>query len=200
MLSSNDATLHQETKSKLLAILKANSVFHGDFVLSSGARSKFYIDCRITTLNPEGAWLVGTLLQNVIRDEASARNVKINAVGGLTMGADPIALSIGLMSYKSDPKSYWQVFTVRKTPKAHGQTKLIEGNFKSGDRVVVVDDVITKGDSTLKAIEAVEAEGGVVEFVAVLVDRAEGGRQKIEAKGFKVLALFTKDDLLGPSA
>jgi len=171
-------------------------VFYGDFALSSGGRSPYYIDCRLTTLNPEGAAAVGELLFSLIRDEAGRRKVHIDSVGGLTMGADPVALAIGLASFRSSPSDFLQVFTVRKQPKAHGQTKLIEGNFKEGHRVVVVDDVVTKGDSTLRAIDAVRSAGGIVEFAVVLVDRQEGGRHNIESKGVSVFPLFTKSELI----
>ena len=187
-----------DPKSHLLQILKKNSVFHGDFALSSGGRSPYYIDCRLTTLNPEGASLVGELLFDIIQAEAARRKVRIDAVGGLTLGADPVALAIGLASFRRAADDFIQVFTVRKAPKAHGQTKLIEGNFKEGNRVVVVDDVVTKGDSTLRAIEAVQAAGGIVEFAVVLVDRQEGGRQNIEGKGTAVFPLFTKSELIDP--
>ena len=187
----------ENLKARLLEILKKNSVFHGDFVLSSGGRSSYYIDCRLTTLNPEGAWAVGELLHDLIRQEAARRNVRIDAVGGLTLGADPVALAIGMCSWRQNPQAPLQVFTVRKTPKGHGQTRLIEGNFKTGDHVVVVDDVVTRGDSTLRAVEAVQTAGGIVEFAVVLVDRQEGGRQNIEQKGIAVFSLFTKADLLG---
>jgi orotate phosphoribosyltransferase len=112
------------------------------------------------------------------------------------MGADPIALAIGIASYEARDERLLNVFAVRKEPKAHGQTKLIEGNFQKGNTVVVIDDVVTRGESTLKAIDAVEKEGGKVAFVAVLVDRQEGGRQRIEERGYSVVSLFTKDDLL----
>ena len=183
-------------KSDLLELLKKISVAHGDFLLSSGARSSYYIDCRLTTLNPRGAWMVGNLMYEMIQTEAVRRGSKLDAVGGLTLGADPISLAVGMVSYLESPDSPLNVFTVRKAPKAHGQTKLIEGGFQPGHHVVVVDDVITRGDSTLRAIDAVQAEGGKVEFVAVLVDRQEGGRQKIEEKGFNVVSLFNKSDLL----
>jgi orotate phosphoribosyltransferase len=93
-----------------------------------------------------------------------------------------------------------QAFVVRKSPKGHGQTKLIEGNFKPGDSVVVVDDVVTRGDSTIAAINAVVNEGGTVAFVAVLVDRQEGGRKKIEEMGYRVVSAFERDQLLEPAA
>jgi orotate phosphoribosyltransferase len=186
------------TREELLELLKQKSVCHGDFLLSSGGRSPFYIDCRRTTLDSAGARMVGQLMREMIEAEARQRGVRIDAVGGLTMGADPIALAAGMASHEASPESYFQSFCVRKAPKAHGQTKLIEGVFKPGDHVVVIDDVVTTGGSTIKAIEAVRAEGGIVEFVAVLVDRQEGGRARIEAMGLKVLALFVKSELIRP--
>jgi orotate phosphoribosyltransferase len=168
--------------------------------LSSGGKSSYYVDCKLTTLDPEGAWLAGQLMHSLIRNEQAARKVTVNAVGGLTMGADPIALAVGMHSHWVQDASPLQVFSVRKSPKAHGQTKLVEGNFKKGDSVVIIDDVVTRGESTIAAINAIEKEGGTVAFVAVLVDRQEGGREKIEAMGHPVVALFTKDDLLAGRA
>ncbi len=132
----------------------------------------------------------------MIDEKASSLGIKIDAVGGLTMGADPVALAIGLASVKRNPHGYYEIFSVRKTAKTHGQNKLIEGNFQEGNHVVVIDDVVTRGDSTLQAIQAVEQAGGSVEFVAVLVDRQEGGREKIEGKGYAVVSAFSKNDLL----
>jgi orotate phosphoribosyltransferase len=188
-----------EARSALLKVLKQKSVFHGEFTLSSGAKSNYYIDCRLTTFDAEGAWLVGQTIHTLIRKEQAARDVAVNAVGGLTMGADPIALAVGMYSHFKGESPPLKVFAVRKTPKAHGQTKLIEGNFQKGDSVVVIDDVVTRGDSTIAAINAVEKEGGTVAFVAVLVDRQEGGREKIEALGHRVVSVFTKGELLGGS-
>src|SRR5262245_2934055 len=88
-----------DARSKLLSLLKAKSVFYGDFVLSSGAKSSYYLDCRLTTLDPEGAWLVGEVLHGIIQAEAFARRIKIDSLGGLTMGADPMAVSIGIHSF-----------------------------------------------------------------------------------------------------
>jgi orotate phosphoribosyltransferase len=184
-------------KSELLQLLKAKSIFHGDFTLASGAKSNYYVDCKLTTLDAKGAALVGQLMHGLIRDEQVARGVQLDAVGGLTMGADPIALAVAIHSFSAGDRPPLQAFSVRKTPKTHGQTKLIEGNFKSGDTVVVIDDVVTRGESTIAAINAVEKEGGKVAFVAVLVDRQEGGRDRIEALGHRVVALFSRDELLG---
>ena len=153
-----------------MELLRKKSIFHGDFTLASGAKSKYYFDCRLTTLDPKGAWLVGQSVHAIIRKEEAARKLRIDAVGGLTMGADPVALATAMFSCWAQDVSPLQTFTVRKIPKAHGQTKLIEGNFKKGDSVVVVDDVVTRGDSTITAINAVGNEGGKVAFVVVLVD------------------------------
>jgi orotate phosphoribosyltransferase len=184
-------------KSELLRLLRSKSVSHGDFVLASGGHSKYYVDCKLTTLDSKGAWLVGQAMHNLIRSAEKSLNKRIVGVGGLTMGADPISLAVGMISYQIDNHKPWKTFSVRKTQKSHGQSKLIEGNFDEGDHVAIIDDVITKGESTLKAIEAVVQAGGRIAFVAVLVDREEGGRQKIEAQGYQVFPLFNKEDLLG---
>ena len=180
-----------QAKSQLLSLLREKSVFHGDFVLSSGAKSSYYVDCRLTTLDAEGAWLVGQVMHSLIQAEAAARGVKISSVGGLTMGADPMAVAIGMYSFFVKDAPPLRTFIVRKAPKSHGQAKLIEGNFKRGDTVVVI-----RGDSTISAINAVEKEGGKVAFVAVLVDRQEGGRQKIENLGHRVVSAFERDELI----
>ena len=181
----------------LSELLRSKSVFQGDFTLSSGVRSNYYLDCRLTTLDPKGAWLVGQTMHTLIRKEQAARNARIDAVGGLTMGADPIGLAVGMFSHWINDAAPLQVFSVRKAPKGHGQTKLIEGNFRKSDTVVVLDDVVTSGESTIAAINAVVKEGGNVAFVAVLVDRQEGGREKIETLGHAVVSLFRRDELLG---
>jgi len=183
-------------RERLLNKLKTQSIFFGDFTLASGAKSKVYFDCRLTTLDPEGACLVGDQMYELIHAEAACLGVTIDAVGGLTMGADPIAVAIGMTSWKKAPAEAYQIYTVRKAAKEHGKTKLIEGNFKAGMQVVVIDDVVTKGDSTLKAIDAVKDAGGTVAFVAVFVDREEGGCDKIRALGYPVVSLFKRTELI----
>jgi orotate phosphoribosyltransferase len=190
----------EKLRAELLGILRTKSVFHGDFTLSSGAKSKYYVDCRLTTLDGRGAWLIGQLMHLLIRREEKNRNLRVNAVGGLTLGADPVALATGMISSWTGDAEPLRVFCVRKAPKGHGQTKLIEGNFKAGDAVVVVDDVVTSGNSTITAINAITQEGGKVAFAAVLVDRQEGGREKIEAMGYPLIALFQREELLGKPA
>jgi orotate phosphoribosyltransferase len=190
---------YEHLRAELLTLLKAKSVFHGDFTLASGGKSKYYVDCKLTTLDPQGAWLTGQVVREVIRREESKQGISIDAVGGLTMGADPIAIATGMISQWAKDKKVLQVFSVRKTPKAHGQTKLVEGNFKKGDTVVVIDDVITRGESTLAAISAVEKEGGKIAFIVALVDREEGGRKAIEERGHRVLSVFNRAELFGQS-
>lgn len=192
-------TIDPVEKAELLELLKKKSVFHGDFTLASGAKSRFYVDCKLTTFDPRGAWLVGRLMHSLIRREEAVRGLKIDGLGGLTMGSDPIALAVSMVSYSSKDARPLQAFAVRKSPKSHGQTKLIEGNFAKGDTVVVLDDVVTRGESTITAIDAVLKEGGKIPFVAVLIDRQEGGRDKIEARGFPVVSLFNRLDVFGDS-
>ncbi|HEX5726913.1 MAG TPA: orotate phosphoribosyltransferase [Longimicrobiaceae bacterium] len=171
-------------RDRLLQLLLERSFRLGDFVLSSGARSSFYIDCRTTTTHAEGQALVGRLGLEALR----SAGLRPDAVGGLTLGADPVAYAIAHASWLAgDPVN---AFTVRKEPKAHGTGKRVEGCFAAGDRVVVVEDVITTGGSALKAIEAVKAEGGEVLAVLALVDREEGGRENIERAGLRVHSLF----------
>jgi orotate phosphoribosyltransferase len=176
-------------RDRLIALLLERSFRVGDFVLSSGARSRYYVDARTTTTHAEGQAVVGRLGLAVLR-EAGLRPA---AVGGLTLGADPVAYAIAHASWLAgDPVN---AFTVRKEPKAHGTGKRVEGCFAAGDEVVVIEDTVTTGGSALKAIQAVEAEGGKVLAVLALVDREEGGREAIEAAGYPVHTLVRVSDL-----
>jgi orotate phosphoribosyltransferase len=183
-------------KEQLREILRRSSVYRGMFTLASGAKSDFYVDAKLTTSNPRAALLLGRVGWQLIKDTAKARNVHVDAIGGLTMGADWIALSMGIAAHLEDPQNGVQVFSVRKAPKKHGRHKLIEGNFAEGNSVVVVEDVMTTGGSTLQAIDALEAARGQVAFVIALVDREEGGRQAIEQRGYHVESIFTRRDLI----
>jgi len=170
---------------RLAALLRERSVTFGDFVLSSGQRSTYYIDARKTTMSAEGLALIGDLGLRAIR----AAGWHPEAVGGLTLGADPVAYAIAQTSVDSPPQV--QAFSVRKAAKDHGTRRLIEGNFAEGDDVVIIEDVITSGGSARQAIEAVRAAGGRVLGVLAVVDREQGGRQAIEADGTCVVALTT---------
>jgi len=183
------------SKDQLRALLQKKSVFHGEFTLASGAKSDFYVDARVTTFDPRGACLIGEVGWQLVKETAAKLNKNVNAIGGLTLGADPIALSIGIASQREHSSTPLQVFTVRKAVKEHGRQKRIEGNFSAGNSVVVIDDVITTGGSTIQAIDAIEEAGGHVAFVLVLLDRQEGGRENIEQRGHKVVSIFTRADL-----
>jgi orotate phosphoribosyltransferase len=194
---TTDSAQFAELKSELLAILNAKSVCRGDFTLAAGAKSDLYIDARVTTSDPRAALLIGRIGWQLIKKTAAERSVNVDGIGGLTMGADWFALSVGVCAQLEDPANQLNVFSVRKSVKEHGRQKRIEGNFSPGQSVVVVDDVITTGGSTLQAIDAVEGEGGHVAFVLVLVDREEGGRAAIERRGHAVVPIFTRADLIG---
>ncbi|HYK23431.1 MAG TPA: orotate phosphoribosyltransferase [Candidatus Acidoferrum sp.] len=187
-------------REQLLEILKEKSVHRGAFTLASGVQSDLYIDARLTTHDPQGAILIGRIGWELAKRVAREIGVSVQGIGGLTLGADPLALSIGISAHLEDPSSKLQTFVVRKSAKTHGRQKLIEGNFSAGDSVVIVDDVITTGGSTLQAIDAVEAAGGKIAFVLVLVDRQEGGRENIERRGHAVVSVFTRADLIGKDA
>ena len=184
-------------RDELRRLLLAKSVKTGTFTLASGKQSDLYVDCRVTTLDARGAVLVGRSLHALFQQESQRLGVHPGCIGGLTLGADPLALSTAMISSLAGDQPPVQAFTVRKEPKGHGRGRRIEGNFDSALPIVVVDDVITTGDSTLKAIQAVEEEGGKVAFVLVLVDRQEGGRQNIESTGYPVASVFTREELLG---
>lgn len=175
---------------RLTALLAARSAKRGDFVLASGRRSDFYIDCRLTTMAPEGLALIGPLGLAAIEEAGWGAT----AVGGLTLGADPVSYAIAYASALAGRPV--RAFTVRKEAKAHGTGKLVEGPFEAGDRVVIIEDVITTGGSARKAIEAVRAHGGEIVGVLAVVDREEGGREAIEAEGVPVRALTTRTGIL----
>lgn len=184
-----------DARSELLQILLDKSIKTGHFILASGKESDLYCDCRVTTLDARGANLIGETGWQLVKEEILPRFPQACAIGGMTMGADPISLAVGM--YSAASQKPLKIFTVRKEAKDHGRGKRIEGNFEAGQQVIVVDDVITTGGSTLKAIEAIEAEGGKVVAALVLVDREEGGREAIESRGVPVFALFTRKSIFG---
>jgi orotate phosphoribosyltransferase len=177
-------------RARLLALLTEKSFAKKKVVLSSGRESDFYIDCKKTVLLAEGHVLVGRELFALIRERAP----QAVGVGGLTMGADPIASAVSLTSALQGRALH--AFLVRKEPKGHGTGQWIEGltAFAAGAKVAIVEDVVTTGASTLKAIERARAEGLEPVGAFALVDRDEGGREAIEASGVKVHALFTRHD------
>jgi orotate phosphoribosyltransferase len=177
-------------RAALLQLLKHRSLRRGDFVLASGARSSYYIDARLTTMSGAGQLLIGRLGLAAM----DAQGWQPDSVGGLTLGADPVAYAIA-HSAAAAQRSL-DAFTVRKAAKQHGTGRLIEGNLQERTRIVLVEDVITSGGSALQAKEVVEAAGAVVLGVFAVVDREQGGREKIRESGCDVVTLFTASDLL----
>jgi len=174
---------------RLRELLRDRSVTHGDFLLASGGRSSFYIDARRTTMSGEGLFVVGAL--GLAR--LTARGWAPDLVGGLTLGADPVAYAIATAAWAQGQAL--DAFTVRKQAKSHGTGRRIEGCFKPGVAVVVVEDVITTGHSAAEAIAAITEEGGRVLGVLAVVDREEGGRAALEQGGHPVEALVTATEL-----
>jgi orotate phosphoribosyltransferase len=160
----------------------------GDFTLASGLKSDHYFDCKRCTLHPQGLYLAG----QVIFDEILEMNADIQAVGGPTIGADPIVAAVSLVSRERGAPI--PAFICRKEPKGHGTGKWIEGNLEPGTRVVIVEDVVTTGASTLKAIQAAEHHGLKVVGVIGLVDRGEGSKEGI--KNYNYRPIFHESEFL----
>lgn len=183
---------------QLLSLLARTSFRLGQFKLSSGGTSDYYIDCRTTTLHAEGGRLTG----HAILDLLDANGIEAQAVGGLTMGADPIVSNVATASAwraQSNPSApLLHGFLVRKAEKAHGTGRRIEGFCQPGARVVIVDDVCTTGASTIAAIEAAREAGMQLAAVVCIVEREEAnGRPAVEAAagGAPFLRLFTANDV-----
>lgn len=179
-------------KEQLRKILLELSYEKRDVILASGKKSDFYFDGKQTTLNAQGAVLVGLTLWELIQ----RTGCRIQAIGGPTLGADPIVSAISVVSaLKGNPIP---AFIVRKEPKAHGTAAWIEGvkNLRPGMQVALVEDVVTSGGSILKAAQKVEEAGYHVSLIATIVDREDGGAQKIRELGYRFASLFTKSELL----
>ncbi|OEU63608.1 MAG: orotate phosphoribosyltransferase [Desulfobacterales bacterium S5133MH16] len=158
------------------------------FKLVSGKMSHFYVNCKPTTLSPRGMFLVGHLVFDAIKD------LKAHGIGGLTFGADPMAIATAFVSeLKAKPMN---AFSIRKTQKDHGIVRWIEGDMNPGQRVVIIDDVVTTGGSTIQAIERARSEGLEVVRAVILVDRQEGGLENIREHVTDVTAIITRDDLM----
>lgn len=179
-------------RERLLAILKEKSYEKREVTLASGRKSNFYIDCKQTTLDAEGAYLLGRLMYEKIE----AMGETIDGVGGLTLGADPIATALSIASFEANNPI--PAFIIRKEPKGHGTGQWLEGrkNLKSGARVVIVEDVVTTGGSSLKAAKRAEEEGMTIVKILALVDRCEGGREIIEEAGYELDSLFERSEVV----
>jgi len=178
-------------KQELISLIYRKSFKYSEkpvFKLVSGRMSQFYVNCKPTTLSPRGMFLVGHLVFDAIKES------NIAAVGGLTFGADPIAVATAFASELMGQPL--KAFSIRKTRKDHGIVKWIEGDLKPGERVAVIDDVATTGGSTIKAIERAQAEGLEVVKAVILVDRQEGGLANIRQHVADVSAIITRDELM----
>jgi orotate phosphoribosyltransferase len=177
-------------RDRLREILVERSVRLGDFTLASGARSSYYVDARRTTMSAEGQVLTGRVCMDVLE----ASGIRPTHVGGLTMGADPVSYAIARESFlRGNPIDG---FSVRKQAKEHGTGQRIEGGLPKGARCLVVEDSMTSGGSALKAIDALLEYGVEVLGVLTLVDREEGGRQRLQDAGHSLLAAYTGPELL----
>lgn len=182
-----------DLKKRLKSLLLEKSYEKRDVILASGRKSDFYFDGKQTSLHPEGACLLGELLLEKILSQP----VQIHAVGGPTLGADPLVTAVSLTSHlKGRPMP---AFIIRKEPKGHGTGAWLEGikNLKTGDRVLILEDVVTTGTSSLKACEKAREFGLNVHGILTVVDREEGGAETIRGAGYHFDSLFTKSELLG---
>ncbi|GAB4258609.1 MAG: orotate phosphoribosyltransferase [Deferrisomatales bacterium] len=183
----------ESMRAELLELIRSRSYEERPVTLASGRRSHFYVDGKQTSLHPRGALLIGRLFWHRLQAFGP-----VDAVGGPTLGADPLATATSLVSeLEGRPVP---AFIVRKEPKGHGTRSWIEGrrNLREGARVVILEDVVTTGGSSLKAVARVESEGFRVLGVLALVDREEGGREALESRGYRFEALFTKTEVRGP--
>lgn len=174
-------------RERLRDLLKTHSLMFGDFTLASGKKSTFYFDSKKTTLLAEGAFLTARAVLDLVRREG----IRADAIGGLTLGADPIVCPVAALSHADGPSL--RAFIVRKEAKDHGTGRRIEGNLEPGSRVIIVDDVVTTAGSTLKAIEAAEEAGHTVVAVICIVDREEGGAAKLAKYPFH--PIFRKSEI-----
>jgi orotate phosphoribosyltransferase len=174
-------------RDKLLELLRTNALEVRKVTLSSGRTSDFYVDCKRVTLSPEGAYLTANIFLEMIGPDVSA-------VGGLTLGADPIVASIAVLGHVQGRDI--SALIVRKEPKKHGTMSFVEGPIlESGARVAVIEDVVTSGASILRAIERIESAGYRPVQALAILDRMEGGREMLEARGYRLESIFTRNDL-----
>jgi orotate phosphoribosyltransferase len=177
-----------DARAQLIRFIRDEAVFHGDFTLTSGKKASYYVDLRRVSLDHRVAPLIGQVMLDLLADVPG-----VTAVGGLTMGADPIAAAI--LHQGAARGLAIDAFVVRKEPKDHGRGKQVEGPDLAGRRVIVVEDTSTTGGSPKKAIEALERVGAEIAGVAVVVDRATGAKEAIEAAGYPYRAAISLADL-----
>ena len=179
-------------RERLIGLFKSKSLQFGDFTLASGKKSHYYLDGKRTTLDPEGAYLCGRL----ILEELKKQGIQADAIGGLTLGADPVVAAVAAVSFaEKDRYTPLPALIVRKEPKRHGTQRYIEGfEGPPGSRIVIIDDVCTTGESARRAVEKVEEAGYTVVAVVCLVDREQGARENLGK--YRVLSLLKASELL----
>ncbi len=182
-MSENSST----DRAQLLQLIKDQAIIHGRVVLSSGKEANYYVDLRRITLDGQAAPLVGRVMREL------TTGLSFDAVGGLTMGADPVATA--MLHAASAAGQRLDAFVVRKSEKAHGLQQRIEGPAIRGRRVLVVEDTSTTGSSPLTAVEACREAGAEVVAVAVIADRSSGAKERIEEQGLPYLAAFSLSEL-----
>lgn len=178
-------------KKRLARILVERSYMEGDFTLASGRKSDYYFDCRQTSLHPEGAWCIGSLFNSMLSD------LDVKAVAGMTMGADPLISATSVVSHILGRRALAGLI-VRKSIKDHGTGRYIEGlaNVQAGDKVAMLEDVVSTGGSVLQACERVCDAGLEVAVICCVLDRGEGGREKLLEAGYQVRSIFTRPELV----
>ncbi len=176
-------------RGRLAALLMEKSYRAGEITLTSGRKSDYYFDCKQTALHPEGAWLIGNLLFDLLPAD-------IVGVGGMTLGADPLVTAVSVASFlRHRPMP---AFIVRKASKGHGTNQFLEGlsNFQPGDKVALLEDVVTTGGTLLTVIDRVQDAGLTIGAVVTVLDRNEGGSERLAERGFPLLSIFTREALV----
>lgn len=170
----------------LATLIREKALQFGEFTLASGKQASYYLDCRQVTLDSQGARLIGEGMLELIGDELPP------LVGGMAIGADPITAAILTIAGSRDQPL--RGVMVRKEPKGHGKGQQVEGPYQSGEELIIVEDVVTTGGSSLRAIELCEEQGLKVKRVLAIIDRMEGGREAFAEKGYELETLFTVED------
>lgn len=179
----------EQARSKLLDILKKEAFFKGKFTLSSGKESNFYLDARLVTLSPAGAFLTGRIILDMIKDD------HIDAIGGPTLGADPMVGAVASLSYQAENPI--PTFIIRKTPKAHGKGQQVEGPvLKEGSSVVIIDDVATTGKAFIESIEVLQKMNVKIVKAICVIDRCEGAKEAVAKFNVPMESIFTIDQFL----
>jgi orotate phosphoribosyltransferase len=176
------------SEKRLLDIIRQKSFLRGQFKLASGLMSDYYLDMKPTSFDPEGAALIGEIICSMLADDRD-----VEAIGGLELGAVPIVTAVCARSWPDHPISG---FVVRKEKKGHGTDQKIDGNFKPGSKVVLIEDVTTKGGSVMQAVRAVRAQGADIKRIITIVDRLEGARDNLKKEGLELTPIFTTADLM----